>query len=421
MEFPCIASHKNPQLTSEGLQNREGFSISQTPTITAPQAPNKPRAPQHAVPAKTRKRHYGILLSLLLLVFAPLGSAIYYLYAISHDQYISLVGFTVRSEDVSSAQSLLGSLSSFSGGASSSDTDILYEFIQSQTMVQRVNERVDLTALYSAPEFDPVFAYNPDGKFEDLLEYWQRMVKISHASGSGLIELRVHAFRTEDALAIAEIIVDESSIMINELSDVARADTTRYAEEDLNNALERLIAARQNLTVFRSKNRIIDPLADLQGQQGLLNSLEGQLADSYISVNLLNETARQDDPRIEQAKRRIAVIEALIEQERQKFSSNSTAGGDNSHDYTTLVGEFENLSVEVEYAQQAYLATQSLLDAARAEAQRQSRYLATYTKPRLAQSSRYPERMLLSIVIGIFLMMGWAILVLVYYSLRDRR
>ncbi len=373
------------------------------------------------MPAKTRRRHYGILLSLLLLVFAPLGSAIYYLYAISHDQYISLVGFTVRSEDVSSAQSLLGSLSSFSGGASSSDTDILYEFIQSQTMVQRVNERVDLTALYSAPEFDPVFAYDPDGKFEDLLEYWQRMVKISHASGSGLIELRVHAFRPEDALAISEIIVDESSIMINELSDVARADTTRYAEEDLNNALERLIAARQNLTVFRSKNRIIDPLADLQGQQGLLNSLEGQLADSYISVNLLNETARQDDPRIEQAKRRIAVIEALIEQERQKFSSNSAAGGDNSHDYTTLVGEYENLSVEVEYAQQAYLATQTLLDAARAEAQRQSRYLATYTKPRLAQSSRYPERLLLSIVIGIFLMMGWAILVLVYYSLRDRR
>jgi len=198
-------------------------------------------------------------------VLAPLSASVYYLYEISHDQYTSQVGFTVRSEDISSAQSLLGSLSSFSGGSSSSDTDILYEFIQSQTMVQRVNSRIDLTTIYSVPEFDPVFAYDPEGKFEDLLKYWQRMVKISHASGSGLIELRIHAFRPEDALAIAEIIVDESSIMINELSDIARIDTTRYAEEDLALSLERLKVARRKLSQFRSKNRIINPIADLQG------------------------------------------------------------------------------------------------------------------------------------------------------------
>ena len=288
-------------------------------------------------------------------------------------------------------------------------------------MVQRVNSRIDLTTIYSVPEFDPVFAYDPEGKFEDLLKYWQRMVKISHASGSGLIELRIHAFRPEDALAIAEIIVDESSIMINELSDIARIDTTRYAEEDLALSLERLKVARRKLSQFRSKNRIINPIADLQGQQGLINSLEAQLADSFISLNLLKETASESDPRIEQAKRRITVIKTLIEQERQKYSANTTAQEGGAHDYTTLVGEYESLSVEVEYAQQAYLATQTILDTARAEAQRQSRYLATYTKPRLAQSSLYPERFLLSIVTGVFLMMFWAISVLVYYSLRDRR
>jgi len=404
----------------------EGFPISQTPTPPAVQTtnnptPNKPAIPKHAAYAKARKRHYGILLSFLLLVLAPLGGTIYYLYAISHNQYTSLVAFTVRSEDVSSAQSLLGSLSSFSGGASSSDTDILYEFIQSQTMVQRVNDRIDLTTIYSVPDYDPLFAYDPDGNFEDLLDYWQRMVKIGHASGSGLIELRVHAFRPEDALAIAEIIVDESSIMINELSDIARTDTTRYAEEDLDHALEQLKEARQKLSQFRSKNRIINPIVDLQGQQGLINSLEAQLADAIISLNLLKETARDSDPRIEQAQRRITVITSLIDQERQKFTVSATVDDDGAQDYTTLVGEFERLSVEVEYAQQAYLATQTLLDTARAEAQRQSRYLATYTKPRLAQSSLYPERLLLSVVTGIFLLMFWTVAVLVYYSLRDRR
>lgn len=344
--------------------------------------------------------------------------SVYYLFGVAHDQYASTVGFSVRSEDINSSQSLLGSLTSLSG-ASSSDTDILYEFIQSQTIIERVNSRVDLEAIYSLPAYDPVFAYDTSGTIEDLVEYWQRMVKVSYASGAGLLELRVLAFRPEDSHNIAEIIVDEASVMINELSDIARSDATRHAALDLAQAMSRLKTARQNLTRFRSETRIIDPLADLQGQQGLLNSLESQLAEAYINLNLLRETTNGEDPRIKQSSTRIGVIEELIDQERQKFSTLGVRGS--SKDYSTLVGEFENLAVEVEYAQQAYLTAQTMLDTAQAEAQRQSRYLAVYAKPSLAQSARYPERILLSFVIAAFLLIIWSVGVLVYYSLRDRR
>ncbi|MFK5996665.1 MAG: sugar transporter [Rhodobacterales bacterium] len=354
----------------------------------------------------------------MLLVIIPLMGTGYYLFGIAHDQYASTVGFSVRSEDTNGAQSLLGSLSSLSG-ASSSDTDILYEFIQSQTIVERVNKRIDLAAIYSLPAYDPIFAYDISGTIEDLVQYWQRMVKVSHASGAGLIELRVLAFRAEDSTRIAEIIVDEASIMINELSDIARADVIRHAQLDTEQALDRLKVARQNLTQFRSRTRIVDPLADLQGQQGLLNSLESQLAEAYINLNLLRETSNGDDPRIKQSTTRIGVIEDLIDQERQKFST--IGGNDSGKDYPTLVGDFENLSVEVEYTQQAYLAAQTMLDTAKAKAERQSRYLAIYAKPSLAQSARYPERPLLSSVISVFLLIIWSIGVLVYYSLRDRR
>lgn len=354
----------------------------------------------------------------MLFVIAPLAGSIVYLFGIAHDQYASNVGFSVRSEEVSNAQSLLGSLTSLSG-ASSSDTDILYEFIQSQTMIERVNNRVDLAEIYALPAYDPVFAYDTTGTIEDLVEYWQRMVKVSYASGAGLIELRVLAFRPEDSNHIAKIIVDEASIMINEMSDIARSDATRHAALDLEQALARLKIARQNLTLFRSETRIIDPLADLQGQQGLLNSLEAQLAEAYINLNLLRETTNGDDPRIKQSTSRIGVIEELIDQERQKFSTIGVRGSDK--DYSTLVGEYENLAVELEYGQQAYLAAQTMLHTAQAEAQRQSRYLAVYAKPSLAQSARYPERPLLSIVIAAFLLILWAVGVLVYYSLRDRR
>ncbi|MGD1884136.1 MAG: sugar transporter [Paracoccaceae bacterium] len=398
--------------------------------MTAPQKPPlaatkesritlaEPRAPRPAAQAKPRKRHMSIMLSFWLAVVAPLAVACSYLYLIADDQYVSRVGFAVRSEELSSAIDLLGGLSSLSG-SSSSDTDILYEFIQSQQLVERTNERIDLTEVYTRPEFDPIFAFGPTGDIEDLVEYWQRVVRVYYDQGTNLVEVHVRAFRPEDAQLIAEIVVDESSQLINRLSAIARTDATRYARADLQMALDRLKAARQAMTQFRSETRIIDPTADLEGQMGLLTSLEAQLASAQIDLNLLQETARESDPRIRQAQRRIQVIRGLIEQERAQFSNKTR--NTNGDDFTTLVGEFERLTVDLEYAQTAYLAAQAALDTSIAEAQRQSRYLATYNSPTLPQSSRYPERLTLSIIIAGCLFLAWSMGILVYYSVRDRR
>ncbi|MFC3612460.1 sugar transporter [Lutimaribacter marinistellae] len=360
------------------------------------------------------------MFSFFLLVIGPFAAAVFYLYSIAADQYASTFGFAVRSEELDSAQNLLGGLADLSGN-SSSDTDILYEFIQSRAMVEKVNDRIDLRTIYSRPEFDPVFAFDPTGSIEDLVDYWQRMVRISYANSSGLLEVRANAFRAQDALAIAEAIVDESTLMINELSAIAREDATRYALEDLEQAVERLKTAREALTRFRSDTRIVDPSADIQGQMGLLNSLESQLAEAIIEMNLVMETAREGDPRVEQARRRIAVIESLIEQERQKFGMGGTARVTDGKDYSTLVGEFERLMVDREYAEKSYLAAQTVLDTAQAEAQRQSRYLATYAKPALPESAQYPQRIILSALVFAVALLGWAIGVLIYYSVRDRR
>ena len=167
--------------------------------------------------ARVRPRHYGILASFVILVLVPFALCVFYLFVVADDQYASRVGFAVRSEEISSAQDLLGGISSSLSGASSSDTDIRYEFIQSQNLVERVNADLDLVTMYTVPSFDPVFAYHPTGQIEDLAEYWKRMVQVSYDSNTGLIALRVNAFRAEDAHAIAERIVAESTRLIKDL------------------------------------------------------------------------------------------------------------------------------------------------------------------------------------------------------------
>lgn len=363
--------------------------------------------------AGLKPRHYILLLSFVLWVLAPLGTAGVYLYAVALDQYASKVGFSVRKEEVGSAVELLGGITQLSG-SSSSDTDILYEFIQSQQMVRAVNDRLDLRQIYERPQ-DPVFGLGEDGRIEALSNYWKRMVKLFYDSGSGIIEIRVLAFDAQDAQDIATAIFDESSEMINELSAVARADATRYAKEELENEQDRLKSARQALTAFRSRTRIVDPTADIQGQMGLLNSLQAKLADAIIERELLLESSSSSDPRVTQAQKKIEVIEAQIEEERGQF------GNEGDADFSRILAEYEALQVDREFAEKSYLSAQAAYDASLAEAQRKSRYLATHIDPTLAETAEFPRRLMLMALIGTFLFVSWAILVMAYYSLRDRR
>ena len=363
-----------------------------------------------------RKRHWGLLATFIMFVVVPAAAAAWYLWAVALDQYSSRLGFSVQKEDVSSALDLLGGLGQLSG-SSSSDTDVLYKFIRSRELVRNLQDRLDLVKIYTRPE-DPLFSMPANPTIEDIEAHWNRKVDIFYDNASRLIEVRALAFDPQDALHITEGIASESTRILNELSAVARADTMKYAREELDKALIRLKNARQALTAFRVRSQIVDPAADVQGRMGLLNTLLAQQATALIDLDLLASNTSATDPRYTQAQKRVEVIEARIRAERARFGDQPA---EEDERYADLVAEFEALSVDLEFAQQAYLSSLATFDSAVAEAQRKSRYLATYQKPTLAERSRFPQRTLIfSLSLG-FLFAFWAIMVLVYYTLRDRK
>jgi capsular polysaccharide transport system permease protein len=386
----------------------------------APRLTAMPLLKPIAGPARMRRRHFGLLATFGLIVVLPSLIAAAYLWLIADDQYSSTVAFSVRKEEFESSMDLIGGITKLTG-SSTSDTDILYEYILSQDIVAQINGEMDLAAVWSKSwPGDPVFAYDPDGTIEDLTQHWTRKVRVTYDTGTGLISLRVLAFTPEDAKAVAEAVYARSSQMINDLSAAAREDAIKYAKEELDHAVERLKLARQELTAFRVKTQIVDPEADLQGQMGVLNTLQAQLAEALVEQDLIRETTSDDDPRVSQVRRRIAAIEARIADERRKFgeAGSSSADGD---DYATLVAEFERLAVDMQFAEESYRSALLAHDTALADAQRQSRYLAAHIRPTVAERSLYPERGILLGLTTFFLLMVWAIGALVYYSVRDRR
>lgn len=383
-----------------------------------PKTTYTPRPP--ASPARTKPRHWGLLLAFILMVIVPVIGTSWYLYTRAADQYASTLGFTVRSEDVSSSIDLLSGLGSSLGGGGGHDSDILYEFISSQELVRAIDTDIDLRTIFGRhADTDPLLSYDASGTIEDLTAFWQRMVRVSYDSGSGLIELRVLAFDPREAQQIASLIYDKSSEMINTLSAIARSDATRYAQEELDLALDRLKVARESMTTFRLANQIVDPNVDIQVQMGLLTTLQTQQVSALIEFDLISETAAPNDPRVSQARRRLEVIEGLIDDERRKFGTGGS--GPSGQQFARTISEFERLSVDREYAETTYATSLSALDASRAEANRQSRYLAAYIRPTLAERAEFPQRELILAFVLLFSFLIWSIFSLVYYALRDRR
>lgn len=392
----------------------------QTARKTAAAGPDT--GPQPVVPVtvsatRPQRRHWAILVSFLLFVLIPTALTAWYLYARAADQYASTVGFSVRTEEAGSAIELLGGITALSG-SSSSDTDILYEFLQSQELVATLDAQLDLRAIWSRadPDTDPIFAYHAPGTIEDLVRYWGRMVRIYYDGGTGLLELRVLAFDPDDARLIAQAIFRESSAMINELSAIAREDSLSYSRDELEQARDRLAEARVAIAEWRNLNQTVDPTADTQGQMGLVTNLQAQLAEALIELDLLRETTRENDPRLAQAERLITVIESRIAAERAVLGTTGSGQA-----FADLVGEYERLVVDLEFAEQSYTASLSTFYVATNDAQRQSRYLAAHIRPTRAERAEYPDRLMLIGLTALFLVLAWSVMVLIAYSLRDRR
>jgi capsular polysaccharide transport system permease protein len=396
-----------------------------------PQPDGPPVNIQPVVPAaKMQRRHWRLLASFFLVVALPTILAACYLAIFAQDQYRSTTGFVVRQDEGNSAASSLSGLARFVGGSVASDGDVLFEFVQSQRLVAAVDAKLDIRSHYAqhwpgvgqwfTGDADPVFSLWPDASIEDLVDYWQRVVRVSFDQGTGLIEVQVLAFDPEMARAIAEEILTQSQVMINGLNDTARNDAMRYALADLETAVERLKTAREAMTQFRSRTQIVDPQADLQGRMGVMTNLQQQLAQSLIEFDLLQDSNNPSDPRVAQARRRIEVIQERIQSERNSFTGvDPTSAG--AEDYPVLLAEYESLLVDREFAEETYRLALSAVEVARSNATRQSRYLATYIEPTAPETSEFPRRFMLVGLALLFLMLLWGVGALVYYSIRDRQ
>jgi capsular polysaccharide transport system permease protein len=373
-------------------------------------------APASAWPGGRRPRRIGrFSLSALLCVALPTLLAVLYYGFVAADQYVAEARFAVRGSEAA-ATDMLGVLTGIPGnGASAADALVVRDFVRSRDAVEALERRLDLRAAYSREEADWLARLGPADPIEDVVDYWRRMVEVGYETTSGITTLRVQAFRPDDAVAIAGAILEEGEALVNRLSERARRDAVAFAEAELTRAEERLGAARAEVTRFRDQRQALDPARSAEARLGIQAGLEADLAKAEAELSAMRSYMRPDAPAVVSAGNRIAALRRQVEAERAKLAGEQ---GD-PRVLSGLVADYERLAGEQEFAAKAYVSALASLEAARADAARKHRYLATFVMPHMPEDATRPRRLVGILTVFFASLVAWGIGALGVAAVKD--
>lgn len=367
------------------------------------------------------RRPRGAIVAFVFLVVIPAIVSGWYLWTVAADRYASRTAFSIRSNEATAPLEIFGAISQLGSSSAAMDGEILYDFARSQPMLDAVSQRIDLRSIYSKHPEDRIFSLPRDRPVEDLLEHWSLMTKVSLDRATGILTIEARAFSEDDAQRISQAVLDASVDLVNEISEAARADSVRYAALELEEAESRLRLIRTRLRAFRDLEQDVDPTRNAEAALGLVAMLEEDRAQAQVRLDQITGVLNGSAPRILALKRKIDTLDARIADERTRLGSGTIDGKDGPRPLAAIVGEYEELLVDREFAEQAYTLALATYEQAQAEARRQNRYLAVHIRPTLAETPDYPDRPVLFGTIILLGLASWSITCLVCANVRERR
>ena len=337
----------------------------------------------------TKRKNKIINFSLLIgLVILPWVLIIFYVMTLAHPRYISTADVVVKQVSDTAVPSA-GGLSALLGVNSTSKEDATYltEYILSNDMIKRLDQRFHFRDAYYVDGRDPIYELAPDATQEELLEYFKDRVHINLDEQSYVLTVTTEGFSPEYALQLNQAILKESEQFVNRISQQVAQDQLSFAETQLKEAEDRLNSSKEQLLNYQNENEIFDPQANAQLVNQLIGSLQAQLASLRTEERQLLSYLNPDAPQVVSLRSQISAVEEQIAQEQTKLTSPNTTK------LNRQAVQFESIKADVEFATELYKLSLSSLEKARLEAFRKMKNLIVISAPYEAEEATYPRHM----------------------------
>lgn len=348
-------------------------------------------------------------------VLIPLLVIILYLTLFAKDRYESSSVLLVKQVSDSTLPDTNG-LTALLGvpNTSTEDSHILKEYIISRDMVEKLDRSLNLRKEFNVAK-DPIFALKKDATIEELVEYFNKVVKIDLDEKTMMLQVSSQGFSPEFSLKLNQALLKQSDAFINDISQNIAMEQQKFAEKQLVDSTIQLKQARDTLLDYQNKNEIFDPELQAKAVATLISGLQSNLAQLKTEERTLLTYLTQEAPQVIALQSQIESVEKQIEAESAKLTSPSNAKLNKN------VADFEELKAQVSFATDLYKLSLTSLEKARLEASRKLKKLVVISTPRLAQDALYPRKIYLSITSFILLNILFGIGMLIHSIVREHR
>lgn len=350
-------------------------------------------------------------------VVVPALGAFLYLAFVAAPQFKSETRFVVR-----------GNLETVAGGANpvsaggvpqvpnTQEARVVVDFLRSRAMVDALQQQLDLRRVFGISASDPVFGLSPDASIEDMVAYWNRQVKVTLETLSGVIRVEVHAFSPQSAALLAAAVVREAEAVTNDLTIRNRGDRVLQAEAEERAAFTELAAARAALETFRNTEGTLDPTRTALDSFGMIAKLRDQRSSLNTDLSVARARLDEDSPVVRALKERMRSLDEKIGALDTDLLGAGRAGA----------GSSGNLKAAAEMEVRRRLAEQRLRQAeaelldARTQQGRKQVYILTFMSPTLPIETAFPSLLAGTAAVAGILFAAWAVVTLYVGSVYAR-
>ena len=359
------------------------------------------------------------LLSFIIFVVIPSLACSIYFGLIASDEYVSEIRFAVTAShfDIGGKIDKLSiSLAGISGVANQ-DCYIVGAYIRSRAIIDDISKTIDLRQVFRRPEADILARLKANASAEELADYWRSMVSAYIDSASGIVTVKVLAFRREDALMLSQAIVKASEGLANSVSARARQYTMDLAENEVGRAQTRVVKSLGDLREFREQVGFIDPSSQASDTGSILTKLLSDRIKLQSEYFVSSRAMSPDAPTVQTMKSRLDSLDSQIAAQRTKLTGSSKDGST----IASAIPKYESLELQNRFAEKVYALAEDGLERARLRAEAQSIYVNAFVPPSLPQEAEYPERIWNSVSIMLVLLVLWGIGAMVLAVVEDHR
>lgn len=352
----------------------------------------------------------------ILLVLIPTLASFAYFFAFAEPTYETETKLIVR-ESQSSSNALVpgfaAALFGMGGSTSMEDAMILEDYLLSADFIELADTALNLRGHFQDSSTDLFRRLAQHAQAETFHRFFRKKVSVRVRPESGILTVQVRAFTPDVAQQLADLIIQRSEAVVNELNDRMVEAQTSLARRELDKHEKRLQASRQSMLEFQVKNSVVDPVSESAARFGNIAALDSRLSMKQAELRAKESFLREDAFELRVLRQEIVALEAQRSEETRRF----VTGSDST--MATLLIDYEALKVEHEFALAAYSTAVAMAETATLEATRQEKFLLRVANPHYPEKAAFPRPIRGTLVVFIIALSLFGIGRLVIATIND--